>query len=42
VPDFSEGTEEFEYQVTDETASLAFGCTIPGHFQSMSGTFAVE
>ncbi|MEO7117557.1 MAG: hypothetical protein ABIZ34_01150 [Candidatus Limnocylindrales bacterium] len=42
VPISDSGTQEFEYTVTDETATLAFGCSIPGHFGSMNGTFTVE
>lgn len=42
VPDFAEGTKEFQYTVTDETASLEFACTVLGHYPSMHGTFTVE
>jgi hypothetical protein len=42
IPDFTEGTEEFEYTVDEETASLEFACTVPGHYPSMHGTFTVE
>ena len=42
VPDFNEGTQEFQYTVTDETAGLEFACTVDGHYPSMNGTFAVE
>jgi uncharacterized cupredoxin-like copper-binding protein len=42
VPDFTEGTQEFQYTVTDETASLQFACTVPGHYPPMHGTFTVE
>lgn len=27
---------------TSETADLAYGCTLPGHYQSMHGTFVVQ
>jgi uncharacterized cupredoxin-like copper-binding protein len=42
LPAFDEGTQEFEYTVTDETATLEFACTIPGHYPPMHGTFTVE
>jgi uncharacterized cupredoxin-like copper-binding protein len=42
IPSFTEGTQEFQYTVTDETASLEFACTIPGHYPTMHGTFVVE
>lgn len=42
VPDFSEGTQEFDYTVTADTVGLEFGCTFPGHYTSMHGTFAVS
>jgi hypothetical protein len=42
VPDFTEGTQSFDYTVTAETASLEYACTIPGHYQLMRGTFTVE
>jgi uncharacterized cupredoxin-like copper-binding protein len=43
VPDFSDGTRTFDYTVTDETASLEYACTVPGHYQAgMRGTFIVE
>jgi len=42
IPDFNEGTQEFQYTVTDETASLEFACTLLGHYPSMNGTFTVE
>jgi len=42
IPDFPEGTREFEYTVTEETATLEFACTVPGHYPMMHGTFTVE
>jgi uncharacterized cupredoxin-like copper-binding protein len=42
IPDFPEGTQELEYTVTEETATLEFACTVPGHYPSMHGTFTVE
>jgi nitrite reductase (NO-forming) len=42
VPTFQSGTQEFDYTVTAATAGLEFGCTVPGHYQLMHGTFTVE
>ena len=42
VPTFASGTQEFDYTVTAATAGLEFGCTVPGHYQLMHGTFTVE
>lgn len=41
IPDFNEGTQEFQYTVTDETATLQFACTVPGHYPLMNGTFTI-
>jgi uncharacterized cupredoxin-like copper-binding protein len=43
IPDYSEGTQTFDYTVTEETATLEFACTVPGHYPAgMRGTFTVE
>jgi uncharacterized cupredoxin-like copper-binding protein len=42
VPDFTSGTQEFQYEVTEETATLEFACTVPGHYTPMHGTFTLE
>lgn len=42
VGDFNEGTMEFQYTPSEETASLEFACTIPGHYPAMHGTFTVQ
>lgn len=42
IPDFSGGTQEFDYTVTADTAGLQWGCSLPGHYPSMHGTFVVE
>ena len=34
------GVQEFEYVVTADTAQLEFACTVPGHYQTMHGSFA--
>jgi hypothetical protein len=41
VPDFAEGTQEFTWTVPPDVTSLKFGCTVPGHYQLMQGTFTV-
>ncbi len=41
IPDWSSGVQEFDYTVTAETAGLQFGCTVPGHYGPMHGTFNV-
>ena len=41
VPEWDSGVKELDYVVTADTANLQFGCTVPGHFQSMHGTFKV-
>jgi plastocyanin len=42
IPDYSEGTQEFTWTVPDNVAELMYGCTVPGHYQLMKGTFAVQ
>jgi hypothetical protein len=42
VPEWDSGVQEFDYVVTADTANLQFGCTVPGHFQSMHGSFKVS
>ena len=42
IPEFSTGTLEFDYTVTDETASLQFACSLPVHYDTMHGTFTIE
>jgi len=39
VPEWESGVQELDYTVTAETGTLQFGCTVPGHFQTMQGTF---
>ena len=41
IPDWTSGVQEFDYTVTADTASLQFGCTVPGHYSLMHGTFNV-
>ncbi len=42
VPNFTDGTQAFEYTATAETAGLEFACTVPGHYGPMHGALAVE
>ena len=42
VASFDSGTQEFDYTVTADTANLQFGCSLPGHYPLMHGTFTVE
>jgi uncharacterized cupredoxin-like copper-binding protein len=39
IPDFSEGTQEVTWTVPADITGLKFGCTVPGHYQIMQGTF---
>jgi uncharacterized cupredoxin-like copper-binding protein len=41
VPPFQSGSQKFDYEVTADTDGLQFACTVPGHYQSMHGTFKV-
>jgi uncharacterized cupredoxin-like copper-binding protein len=36
-----EGVQELEWRVPDDVSGLMFGCTVPGHFVPMHGTFVV-
>ena len=38
---FSNGTQEFSYTFTTN-GPLMFGCTVPGHYGQMKGTFDVQ
>lgn len=39
VPQWDSGIKEFDYVVTADTANMEFACTVPGHYQTMRGTF---
>ncbi|MFN8620446.1 MAG: plastocyanin/azurin family copper-binding protein, partial [Chloroflexota bacterium] len=39
IPDFNEGTQEVTWTVPDDVSTLRFGCTVPGHYQLMNGSF---
>jgi len=41
IPSFGRGVRELEWTVPEELAGLKFGCTLPGHYPSMQGTFSL-
>ncbi len=41
IPNFSSGTREFQYTFAQD-GPLGFGCTIPGHYSTMKGTFTIQ
>jgi uncharacterized cupredoxin-like copper-binding protein len=41
IAPFSSGTKTFTYTF-QSSGTLGFGCTIPGHYQTMHGTFNVQ
>jgi uncharacterized cupredoxin-like copper-binding protein len=40
VPDWSSGVQEFTWVVPDDISGLKYGCTVPGHYSLMQGTFS--
>jgi uncharacterized cupredoxin-like copper-binding protein len=40
VPEFASGTKTFTYTF-DTDGPVGFGCTVPGHYQTMHGTFDI-
>ncbi len=40
VSDWSTGIRELEWTVPDDISGLKFGCTVPGHYYTMQGTFS--
>ena len=38
---FTSGTQSFSYTF-DSAGPLGFGCTLPGHYQSMNGLFVIQ
>jgi uncharacterized cupredoxin-like copper-binding protein/mono/diheme cytochrome c family protein len=43
TPEFSSGTQTVTFQVPDSTsAALQFGCTVPGHYQTMHGLLDIQ
>jgi hypothetical protein len=42
IPDWSQGVQELEWTVAADIGGLKFGCTVPGHYSLMQGTFSVQ
>mgnify|MGYP003343922789 FL=1 len=41
VPEWSSGVQAFDWTVPADITGLKFGCTMPGHYTLMQGTFSV-
>jgi uncharacterized cupredoxin-like copper-binding protein len=41
IPTWQSGVQEVTWTVPDDVSGLKFGCTVPGHYNTMKGTFAV-
>jgi uncharacterized cupredoxin-like copper-binding protein len=41
IPGWDSGVRELQWTVPDDVSGLMFGCTVPGHFVLMHGTFTV-
>jgi len=42
IPTFQSGVQELEWVVPADISGLKFGCTVPGHYSLMQGTFSVS
>jgi uncharacterized cupredoxin-like copper-binding protein len=42
IPDWNTGVQELEWVVPEDITDLKFGCTVPGHYTLMQGTFSVS
>ena len=40
IPTWSSGVQELAWEVPADVTSLKFGCTVPGHYPLMQGTFS--
>ena len=40
IPTWSSGVQELAWEVPADVTSLKFGCTVPGHYSLMQGTFS--
>ena len=40
IPDWESGVQELEWVVPADVSGLKFGCTVPGHYTTMQGTFS--
>jgi mono/diheme cytochrome c family protein/uncharacterized cupredoxin-like copper-binding protein len=41
IPDWTEGVQTYDWTVPSE-GELKYGCTVPGHYALMQGTFAIQ
>ncbi len=41
IPDWTEGTQTYDWTVPTD-GELKFGCTVPGHYSLMQGTFSIQ
>ena len=42
IPAWQSGVQELTWTVPEDLAGLKFGCTVPGHYTLMQGTFSVS
>ena len=42
IPNWEGGVQEVTWVVPDDISGLKFGCTFPGHYKVMQGTFSVS
>ena len=42
IPNWESGVQELEWVVPEDVTGLKFGCTFPGHYKVMQGTFSVS
>ena len=42
IPDWTAGPQTLEWVVPDDISNLKFGCTVPGHYTLMQGTFSIS
>ena len=42
IPTFQSGMQDFEWVVPDDITGLMFGCTVPGHYSRMQGSFTAD
>lgn len=42
IPTWQSGVQELEWVVPADISGLKFGCTVPGHYTLMQGTFSVS
>jgi uncharacterized cupredoxin-like copper-binding protein len=41
IPNWTSGVQELTWVVPEDISGLKFGCTVPGHYALMQGTFSV-